>query len=84
MVPLRRVLLFAAGYGLLSLATASPAHAYIDPGTGSYFFQMLIAGLLGAGAAIAMFWRRIVSFFSRSRDESDERPSAAGEQTRAD
>lgn len=24
-----------------------PAHAYIDPGTGSYLFQFVIAGLLG-------------------------------------
>lgn len=25
-----------------------PAHAYLDPGTGSYLFQILIAGLLGS------------------------------------
>jgi len=38
-------------------------HAYIDPGTGSYFLQMLIAGLLGALFAIKMFWTSIKDFF---------------------
>ena len=30
------------------LIFAHEAHAYVDPGTGSYVFQMLIAGLVGA------------------------------------
>lgn len=29
-------------------AFVSYAHAYIDPGTGSYIFQLLIAGFLGS------------------------------------
>ncbi|NHZ48032.1 hypothetical protein FVW27_15680 [Desulfovibrio sp. XJ01] len=37
---------------------ATPAHAYIDPGTGSMLLQGLAAGLLGVG----VFWRRIVAF----------------------
>ncbi|OGY28597.1 MAG: hypothetical protein A3J50_02595 [Candidatus Woykebacteria bacterium RIFCSPHIGHO2_02_FULL_43_16b] len=32
---------------LLALSTGS-AQAYIDPGTGSYFLQFLIAGLFGS------------------------------------
>jgi len=40
------------------------AHAYIDPGTGSYMLQMLLAGLLGALMAIKMFWRQITAWFS--------------------
>jgi len=39
-------------------------HAYIDPGTGSYVFQMLIAGLLGAAFAAKVFWRRIAAFLT--------------------
>lgn len=27
--------------------TAKPAHAYLDPGTGSYILQMVLAGTLG-------------------------------------
>ena len=38
-------------------------HAYIDPGTGSYFLQMLIAGLIGALFAIKLYWVKIKDFF---------------------
>lgn len=27
--------------------TVQPAHAYLDPGTGSYILQMILAGTLG-------------------------------------
>jgi hypothetical protein len=36
---------------------------YLDPGFGSYIFQMLIAGLVGAGFAAKLFWAQIKSFF---------------------
>jgi hypothetical protein len=38
---------------------------YIDPGSGSMLFQMLIAGLLGALYGIKLFWSRIRAFFSK-------------------
>ena len=41
--------------------------AYLDPGTGSYVLQLLVAGLLGAALAIRIFWGRISAFFSRLR-----------------
>ena len=34
-----------------------PAYAYLDPGTGSYFLQIIIATLLGAMYAIKHFTR---------------------------
>lgn len=42
--------------------------AYLDPGTGSYLFQILLAGLLGAGMAVRIFWGRIKSFFSKKKE----------------
>lgn len=39
--------------------------AYIDPGTGSYLIQLLLAGLLGIGVTMKFYWRRIVAFFKR-------------------
>lgn len=36
--------------------------AYIDPGTGSFLLQMLVAGALGAGLAITSIRDRIVYF----------------------
>ena len=41
------------------------AEAYLDPGTGSYIFQMIVAGLLGAAFAVKMFWERIKIFLAR-------------------
>jgi len=38
---------------------------YIDPGTGSVLFQVLIASALGAGVLIKIFWRKIVTLFSK-------------------
>ena len=40
------------------------AHAYLDPGTGSYIFQIVIAGLLGAAFAVKVFWIKIKSFLA--------------------
>lgn len=40
------------------------SYAYIDPGTGSYLFQMLMAGLLGSAFALKMAWRNIKNYIS--------------------
>ena len=39
-----------------------PAYAYLDPGTGSYFLQIIIATLLGAMYAIKHFWYKVKLF----------------------
>jgi len=36
---------------------------YLDPGTGSIILQVVIAGLLGAGVIVKMFWNKIKSVF---------------------
>ena len=58
---------------------ASVAHAYIDPGTGSYLFQLLIGGALGGMVAIKLYWKDIVNFF-RKRDSSDDTENDENEQ----
>ncbi|HEX9870996.1 MAG TPA: hypothetical protein VGC99_20850 [Candidatus Tectomicrobia bacterium] len=49
---------------------------YLDPGSGSYLLQLLIAGALGALFALRIYWSRIkrtiLSWFGRARDERDE------------
>ncbi len=42
---------------------AKNSYAYLDPGTGSYILQILIASVLGALFAIKVFWRKIIGFF---------------------
>ncbi|HVM72782.1 MAG TPA: hypothetical protein VMT91_13555 [Anaerolineales bacterium] len=56
---------------------------YLDPGSGSFLIQLLIAGLAGAGIAIAVSWGRIKRFFSKKKqadvdkeDEDDDQPGA--------
>jgi hypothetical protein len=64
--------LFLLYFGVIAVPNAN---AYIDPGSGSFIFQMLIGGLLAGAVAVKHFWRRIVSFFSRrgSRKEPAEK-----------
>ena len=52
-----------------------PAHAYIDPGTGSFVIQGIIAAVVGAGFVVKVFWHRIVSAItgkSPAEDNDDE------------
>lgn len=42
---------------------APPAHAYLDPGTGSFIFQILAASFLGAMATIKIWWSKVDTLF---------------------
>lgn len=44
------------------------AHAYLDPGTGSYVVQILIGTVLGAGYIIGNYWRKILDFLHINRN----------------
>jgi len=52
---------------LIWSAGANFAYAYLDPGTGSFFLQMLIGGIAGSLVALKMYWSRVKSFFSGHR-----------------
>jgi hypothetical protein len=41
---------------------APRAHAYLDPGTGSFLIQMMIAGFVGAVFALKVFWKNVKDF----------------------
>lgn len=62
--------LFLLYFGVIAVPSA---HAYIDPGSGSFIFQVLIGGLLAGAVAVKHFWRRITGFFSRR--SSGEQPA---------
>jgi len=42
---------------------------YIDPGSGSYLVQMIIAGVLGTLFYFKNIWRRIKSFFGKTKEK---------------
>jgi hypothetical protein len=47
------------------------AHAYLDPGAGTFALQGLIAGVAGGMVAIRAYWHRTRGLFRRS-NRSDE------------
>ena len=51
--------------GLLVLTSAQDAFAYVDPGTGSYVLQLIMAGLLAAAFALKSYWKNITAFLSK-------------------
>lgn len=53
---------------LFSIVAIEPAHAYIDPGSGSLIFQAVAGAAMAIGLFLKVFWRRITTFFSRKKD----------------
>ncbi len=58
---------------------------YLDPGSGSFIIQMLLAGFLGIAVAVRIYWKKIVAFFKRNKsgevqDELDEMDEYGGSQ----
>lgn len=77
MAQIKSVTLLALLLGAIILACPPRAHAYLDPGTGSYLIQVILAALLGGAVALKLFWRNISGFFRRlfSRRTAPEGPS---------
>ena len=43
----------------------SPAHAYLDPGTGSIIIQAVVASVVGVLAVTRMYWSRLKGIVRR-------------------
>ena len=56
----RRMAYIGMVLAVMALLCIEPAHAYIDPGTGS----MIIQALLACGVGVLAFWRQIKTFVS--------------------
>lgn len=55
----------------MAITFAAPAAAYIDPGSGSFALQALVAGLLGGLYAIKAFgWKIKEKLFGKPKSES--------------
>lgn len=46
------------------IASASPAYAYLDPGTGSLLLQGAIAAAAAMFGMASLWWQRVKTFFS--------------------
>lgn len=49
-------------FGLFFLMTPRTADAYLDPGTGSYIFQIIIAAFVGIAFTFKIYWTKIKTF----------------------
>ena len=49
-------------------------HAYLDPGTGSYLVQIILASIAAALLTFKMFWTKIKSLFSKTSPSPDLDP----------
>ena len=57
------------------LASLMPAHAYLDPGTGSMILQATIGAVAVAFTTISVYWHKLKSFFvGRSRPKDKNAP----------
>lgn len=48
---------------IITLLFPGDAHAYLNPGTGSFIFQLVIAALLGGLLTLKIYWNRFRGFF---------------------
>jgi len=62
---------------MLLLICIVPAHAYIDAGSGSYLFQIAMAGLLAIAYSIKLFWQRIRTGVSKMVNSRHDTQSPA-------
>ena len=63
------------------VAFATPAYAYIDPGTGSALVAALVAAFAAAYAYIKHFWHRFIGLFTskKGEKESPDNPNSTEE-----
>ena len=54
---------------VLGVATIESAQAYLDPGTGSLFLQIILGGVAGLLIAGKLFWHRILLFLRIRKPE---------------
>jgi hypothetical protein len=54
---------------------------YVDPTAAGLGLQMLLGGIVGGLVAVKLFWGRVFSLFSRTRQDTEE-TLVAGEEAR--
>jgi hypothetical protein len=56
----------------LLVLPATPAHAYLDPGSGSMMLQLLLGGVAGAGVILKLYWGRLKAALGLGKPAKDE------------
>lgn len=66
---------WTAIFSATMILMASPAHAYLDAGTGSMVLQLIVGGVAGLLMAVKLYWRKILVTLGIKK-ELPEEPSA--------
>lgn len=59
---------------ILSTILSAPhlsGNAYLDPGSGSYLLQILLAALLGSMFFLRSFWGKVLKFFRKGPTDAE-------------
>jgi hypothetical protein len=80
MSKIRARLFNAAVAGVFLGVLTSPAHAYLDPGTGSMILQVLLGGVAGIALAGKLYWHKLRSLIGLRRAGGAELPGQPTDQ----
>ena len=53
---------------------ATPAHAYLDPASGSMILQLLLGGIAGAAVLIRLYWHKLLDILGVKKSGDDDAP----------
>ena len=51
---------------------ATPAYAYVDPGSGGMLIQLLLGGVAGVAVIVRLYWQRFLKRIGFRKGESDQ------------
>ena len=54
------------------LNISSKENAYLDPGSGSFIIQIIIASLVGAGFLLRGYWSKLINLIRGSNSDLNE------------
>ena len=57
---------------LLVFGFTQPAHAYLDPGSGSAILQGIIAGFVAIGVVAKLYWHRLLKMLGFRKDVNSD------------
>jgi len=69
---LKKALKLILAFILVSSIAPQKVYAYLDPGTGSYLIQIIIASVAGGGYLIKANWGRIRAILSKKNKKEAE------------
>jgi len=53
---------------------ATPAYAYVDPGSGGMLVQLLLGGVAGVAVIVRLYWRRFLKAIGLNKADPDQEP----------